>query len=282
MGNLEGKFAGQVFDNLDPKKLGRVKALCDGAGFTRQPTPWAFPASARSKGDFEVPEIGDNVWIEFEGDPPDANRPIYSPGFWSEPGGQSEVPDRARGQGTLAPAKGADTATSATGATLTEPTDPFGPAVYPRNRVLETPAGHLIEYDDTPGKERIHIWHKSGSFIEFHPDGKIVSRSTGDRYVYVQTNDVLHVLQDLDLVADVKMGIASPQVTVKASTKAKVDSPLVELGSGTLLNLIDTRIITIFNLHTHSGVQAGPGTSGPPSTTITDPTTVSTQNTKAS
>lgn len=47
-------------------------------------------------------------------------------------------------------------------------------SVYPFNQVKETASGHVIEYDDTPGGERILIKHKSGSGIEMKPDGSIV------------------------------------------------------------------------------------------------------------
>ena len=39
-------------------------------------------------------------------------------------------------------------------------------AEYPYNTTYTTKSGHAIELDDTPGYERIHIWHKSGSYEE--------------------------------------------------------------------------------------------------------------------
>jgi len=47
------------------------------------------------------------------------------------------------------------------GTTINEPETEFSP-VYPNNRVIETKSGHVIEFDDTAGKERIHVYHKSG------------------------------------------------------------------------------------------------------------------------
>lgn len=49
-------------------------------------------------------------------------------------------------------------------------------ATYPENRVIETRSGHVIELDDTPGAERINIYHKSGTFKEIHPDGTEVNK----------------------------------------------------------------------------------------------------------
>lgn len=37
---------------------------------------------------------------------------------------------------------------------------------YPYNTVTTTKSGHAIELDDTPGHERIHWWHRSGSYEE--------------------------------------------------------------------------------------------------------------------
>jgi hypothetical protein len=52
---------------------------------------------------------------------------------------------------------------------------------YPNNFVIETPAGHRIEMDSTPGKERIYIKHGiSGSTIDFKTDGSIVIDSRGN------------------------------------------------------------------------------------------------------
>jgi hypothetical protein len=39
-------------------------------------------------------------------------------------------------------------------------------ARYPYNRVIETASGHSIELDDTPGGERIMIWHRNGSYVQ--------------------------------------------------------------------------------------------------------------------
>lgn len=38
--------------------------------------------------------------------------------------------------------------------------------LYPYNTTYTTKSGHAIELDDTEGHERIHVWHKSGSYEE--------------------------------------------------------------------------------------------------------------------
>lgn len=62
-----------------------------------------------------------------------------------------------------------------------EPLTPYG-ATYPHNHVYESESGHVFEVDDTPGKERLHRYHKSGSFEEVHPEGSRVTKIIGNDY----------------------------------------------------------------------------------------------------
>ena len=39
---------------------------------------------------------------------------------------------------------------------------------YPYNHVTHTEAGHVLEIDDTPEGERLHVYHAVGTFIEIH------------------------------------------------------------------------------------------------------------------
>ena len=64
---------------------------------------------------------------------------------------------------------------------ISQPSSAFD-AEYPFNHVYESESGHLIEIDDTPTKERLHWYHRSGTFTEFHPAGNRVDRTVGHRY----------------------------------------------------------------------------------------------------
>jgi hypothetical protein len=68
-----------------------------------------------------------------------------------------------------------------------EPQTPYA-ARYPFNNVYESQAGHVIEYDDTPGAERIHWYHCSGTFTEIHPRGSEVHKVVGNAWD-ITTND---------------------------------------------------------------------------------------------
>jgi hypothetical protein len=60
--------------------------------------------------------------------------------------------------------------------TWTEPTTEYA-AKYPYNCVTETESGHILEFDDTYKKERIHLAHRNGSFQEWFPAGDKVEKN---------------------------------------------------------------------------------------------------------
>ena len=68
-----------------------------------------------------------------------------------------------------------------------EPTIPYN-AKYPKNHVYESESGHIEEFDDTPGAERIHRYHKTGTFEEIHPDGTVVRKIVGEDYEIISKN----------------------------------------------------------------------------------------------
>lgn len=58
--------------------------------------------------------------------------------------------------------------------TWQEPKTPYN-SLYPFNHVTESESGHTIEIDDSPGAERLHWYHRSGTFNEIHPEGQEVN-----------------------------------------------------------------------------------------------------------
>ncbi len=73
-------------------------------------------------------------------------------------------------------------------------------AVYPFNHVYESESGHLIEIDDTPTKERLHWYHRSGTFTEFHPKGIRVDKTNAHRFNIV-TGDYKSIIRGDDIKA---------------------------------------------------------------------------------
>ncbi|MCK5020050.1 MAG: hypothetical protein KAS32_23555 [Candidatus Peribacteraceae bacterium] len=81
------------------------------------------------------------------------------------------------------------------GGTWNEPPSSYG-AIYPNNLVTETPSGHVIELDDTPGKERMHWYHRTGTYMEWFPDGKMVIRSQSHQYDIVNGSIYEYIKED--------------------------------------------------------------------------------------
>lgn len=64
--------------------------------------------------------------------------------------------------------------------------------IHPFNTVTQTESGHLFEMDDTPNRERIRLAHRTGTFIEMHPNGDEVHKVFGDGYeITIKDKNVL-------------------------------------------------------------------------------------------
>ena len=81
---------------------------------------------------------------------------------------------------------------SLSGGAWSEPPSPYA-AEYPYNHVYESESGHLKEFDDTKGAERIHERHTSGTGYEIGPAGTKVTRVVKDNYEIISNDDFLHV-----------------------------------------------------------------------------------------
>ena len=85
---------------------------------------------------------------------------------------------------------------TADGRNWSEPKIPWA-AIYPYNHVHQTESGHIIEMDDTPNEERLHWYHRTGTFTEIHPVGikvdKIVNNYyniiLGAKYTHIEASD---------------------------------------------------------------------------------------------
>lgn len=66
-------------------------------------------------------------------------------------------------------------------------------AKYPYNKVTETESGHITEIDDTPGAERLHIAHKTGTSIEIDPVGNKIQVIKGSDYTIIDANGYISI-----------------------------------------------------------------------------------------
>lgn len=79
-----GKFRGIVTDNVDPERVGRV--LVSVPAVLGDVNAWAMPCvpySLAPLSELVLPEIGTQVWVEFENGNP--SYPIWSGRFWTTP-----------------------------------------------------------------------------------------------------------------------------------------------------------------------------------------------------
>ena len=98
---------------------------------------------------------------------------------------------------------------TASGSNVKFPSSGITGSKYPFNHVLETECGHFVEFDDTEGNERIHIYHAKGTFVEIDKSGNVMIKTVGNvtnvvagnMDTYVQGNYSLSVDGNMDVYA---------------------------------------------------------------------------------
>jgi hypothetical protein len=242
-------FIGVVEDVNDPQLINRVRVRCVGyhpKDKTLLPTaalPWAPFLSSTAQ--MSAPMVNQGDWVVgFFIDGVLAQQPVVlgsyvsipltqankEEGFYDPSGihprlinegtnsrharGEEGTPDR----NAVAYTKSSATASVpvADGTKFTEPLSQFD-ARYPYNHVLETDRGNVIELDDTPDAERVQIFHRKGSFVEFHPDGVVVHRSANNNYqitletdnTYVGGNMNMSVVGSVNIIAGANTNIST-------------------------------------------------------------------------
>ena len=158
-----GKYRGFVVNTEDPKRLGRVRLQVPSVLGREVVTGWAMPCVSyggqKNQGFLSIPEVGAGVWVEFEEG--DLEFPIWVGTFWSEPGGESEIPAL----------NGAD------GKELKNEQKP------PTRKIIKTQKGHTIQFEDADGEEMVTIIQRINkdlcNFITLKNDGITIS-SAGD------------------------------------------------------------------------------------------------------
>jgi hypothetical protein len=206
-----GKYRGIVCDNADPEHLGRLRLLVPslfGGTFDKAKrkasndelvTDWATPCvmagGFENLGALFIPEIGAEVWVEFEEGILDC--PIWVGTFWSKPGGKSELPKPNDADGTEQSAV----------------QDP------PTRKIIKTAKGHSIQFEDKDGEELVTIVHqadkndkKKHNVITLDKTGITLTDFTGNKIE--MTGNAFTVTSKKDFTID-----ASGQtVEIKAST----------------------------------------------------------------
>jgi len=73
-----------------------------------------------------------------------------------------------------------------------QPRSPYN-ARYPYNHVKESESGHVTEEDDTPNNERLHWYHREGTFMEIDRNGTWTRKIVGDGYEIYERNGYIYI-----------------------------------------------------------------------------------------
>jgi len=130
------------------------------------------------------------------------------------------------------------------GDTWNQPEIPYN-ALYPYNHVYESESGHLQEFDDTPGAERIHIRHRTGSSIEYHPNGTRTDIIKGEQYILTTGDNQVYIQGKSDTTIN---GRHKLYINKNGELNNHYD---IQIGPGANINIqVDNGDI---NLHTLNG-----------------------------
>lgn len=263
-----GKYSGEVlpFDDQLPEELARrgeirvkVPGILeeDAEGESRPLEVTAKPSFL--PGFFFVPEPGQKVWVEFVAG--EIDFPIWT-GMW--------YPDE-KSPGTVE----------------AKPPTRF-------QKVIRTASGHVVQLDDTEGKEAVRVLHAGGAQIAIDEKGSVLLANQKNAFLFMNAADGETTLSDehgcfLTLKADGAIVASKDGSTFleikdgKAKLVAKdavqliakevvVESGSIALGSGaTEPALLGDTFLKLFAAHTHPSAMGPTGTPLPPINALPPP-----------
>lgn len=113
-----------------------------------------------------------------------------------------------------------------------QPNVPYN-ADYPFNKVFASETGHVLEFDDTPSSERVHLYHRKGTFVEMDCNGSQINRIVGDSFEILERNGHVYVR-------------GAMHVNVEGAKTLKVGGTLdVEVSGATNVNIHNDTIVNI-------------------------------------
>jgi len=207
-----GFYRAEVVDNEDPNNQGRVKLKVPMLNMPSDKSlpHWAYPVisgnpSGQGKGDYRVPEVGDFVWVAFEGGK--VATPLYFSGGWFA---KNEVPEDFEG-------------------------------IYDRG--FKSTSGHLVRFRDKDGEESVTLRHSGGTQADINSDGAVtVETQKGDRLVIDTEGDALLKHRTGTLLKFGKSG-SSVELASSQGTKLSFDGPNVTVESGAQVTLNCPRLV---------------------------------------
>lgn len=242
-------FIGNVVDRKsDPLKLGRVKVRIysvhdDPALTPDNELPWATiinppqSASANQVGIAPLGLVEGSTVVGFFADGAEGQLPMILGTIAGIPGNDTskhDVAKLAREENDLRESKNAN---RIVGELVTEPETTYN-SKYPYNKVVRTERGHVFEVDDTEGEERIHTYHRTGTFTEIDKNGSKVEKIVGNNYIVVASDD--NVLIRGDCFVEVQ---GRSVVLIKGSSSVRVEGDCSIKSVGQLDIISDKRIV---------------------------------------
>lgn len=147
------------------------------------------------------------------------------------------------------------------GGEWSQPIASFG-AQYPFNKVFESESGHIQEWDDTPGQERVNTYHKAGTYTEIDANGTQVNYIVGDNFILMENNGCIHVAGECNITVDGTTNIfARSDANLKVAGNARVEvGNNADIGVANDVTLavggdMDTQVNGAYRLTAAKGIQ---------------------------
>ena len=142
-------------------------------------------------------------------------------------------------------------ATASDGDTFDQPAIPYN-ASYPYNNVYESESGHLMEYDDTSGAERIHQRHRTGTSYEIDASGNKVEIIKGESYRLLSNKEQVQITGNSDITID---GRHKLYINKSNTLNNHYD---IQIGAGASINIqVDDGDVNIHTIQGRINMNAG-------------------------
>jgi len=243
---LYGKYRGFVADNEDPLGKGRLKLKIPSVLGSDAVSDWALPClpfgGTTDTGMFFVPDVDAQLWVEFEEG--DVHRPIWVGVFWQT---QDDVPEEAQ---------------------VTPPT----------TRIIKTPGGHRLQFDDEEGEEQIILHHTTEAELVVDKNGSVTVKDAADNQLELDAEGSKITVEDANgnslvmsssgiTVEDAngnKIEMSASAINVEGSSTINIKGNMVNLGGAGGEPVIKGQsFLTLFSTHIHSTSGYGAPTSPP-------------------
>lgn len=155
MGKINGVVTGQVVSRDDPDQQGRVQVSLPYLGGQNQSSwaPVATMMSGGNRGSWFMPEVGDEVLVAFNQD--DVAHPYIIGFLWN---GQDAPPDPD-----------------------------------PQNRMILTPGGHTLRFQDADGSKKVILQSSTGQTVTLDDSGTGSITLQGGGRILTMSNGLVQI-----------------------------------------------------------------------------------------